>query len=156
MVDALPRVADAGVQDEADRHEPVTSLGIRSRANTDRYERSKVLDLRTVKEMVPTNPAEDTGHEDVVHGAAKGVRHVVDGPDGQVNGVEVATDPASPEYRRQGSRSGCEKAPEGKSIRLESAKRGDGVEGGMNGGLEEMHHGTGPSDRRPGQRWQAT
>src|SRR5664280_1692414 len=155
MVDALLRVADVGVEDEADRHEPVASLGIRSRANTDRYERSKVLDLRAVKEMVPTKPAEDTGHEDVVHGAAKGVCHVVDGPDGQVNGVEVAPDPASPEYRGQGSRSGCEEAPEGKSIRLESAQRGDGVEGGMDGGLEEVRHGTGPSDRRPGQRWEA-
>src|SRR5664280_2496805 len=105
--------------------------------------------------MVPAKPAEDTGHEDVVHGASKGLCHVVDGPDGQVDGVEVAADSASPEYRGQGGRSGREEASEGKSIRLESAKRGDGAEGGMGGGLEEVRHGSGPSDRRAGQRWEA-
>ena len=66
-----------------------------------------MFDLGTTKEMVPTNPAEDTGNEDIVHGASKGECHVVDGPDRQVNGVEVATDSASPKYWGQGCRSGC-------------------------------------------------
>src|SRR5664280_501923 len=106
--------------------------------------------------MVLTDPAEDCGDEDVVHGAAKGVRDVVDGPDGQVNGVKVAPDSAPAEYRGAGSRRRRQEATEVERVRLDGAQRGDRMDGGTNGGIADVRCGSRTSDHGPGQRWKAS